>query len=39
MENNFKMIQMNLFIKEKQTTDFKTKLVVTIGETGGGGRN
>ena len=33
MWNLIKMIQKNLFTKQKQTQDFKTKLTVTKGET------
>ena len=36
--NLIKMIQKNLFIKQKQR-DFETQLIVTIGETMGGGIN
>ena len=34
-----KMIQNNLFIKQKQIHKFKIKLMVTIGETGRRGIN
>ena len=30
------MIQTNLFIKQKQTTDIENRLMVTIGEKGWG---
>ena len=33
MWNLIKMIQKNLFIKQNKFTDFKTNLMVTIGET------
>ena len=34
-----KVIQMNLFVKQKQTPDLENKFMVTKGERQGGGRN
>ena len=38
MWNLTKMIQKNLFIKQKHTSDFKIKHMATIGETVRGGQ-